>query len=85
MVNTSSGPVRGPVGPAVATGVHLLGQRRRHRRGRRGRGGCDFQVKAANAQAAGYDAVIIFNEGNPGRTDLFIGTLGARSTSRSSA
>ncbi|HEV2930462.1 MAG TPA: M28 family metallopeptidase, partial [Propionibacteriaceae bacterium] len=40
------------------------------------RGGCDFQVKAANAQAAGYDAVIIFNEGNPGRTDLFIGTLG---------
>ena len=29
-----------------------------------------------NAQAAGYDAVIIFNEGQPGRTDLFVGTLG---------
>ena len=27
--------------------------------------------------AAGYDAVIIFNEGQPGRTDLFVGTLGA--------
>ena len=40
------------------------------------RGTCTFEVKAANAQAAGYDAVIIFNEGNPGRTELFIGTLG---------
>jgi Zn-dependent M28 family amino/carboxypeptidase len=40
------------------------------------RGGCDFSVKVTNAQAAGYDAVIIFNEGNPGRTELFIGTLG---------
>ena len=40
------------------------------------RGTCFFEVKAANAQAAGYDAAIIFNEGNPGRTDLFIGTLG---------
>lgn len=41
------------------------------------RGACDFAVKAANAAAAGYDAVIIFNEGNPGRTDLAVGTLGA--------
>jgi Zn-dependent M28 family amino/carboxypeptidase len=41
------------------------------------RGTCDFAVKADNAKAAGYDAVIIFNEGNPGRTDLFVGTLGA--------
>jgi Zn-dependent M28 family amino/carboxypeptidase len=40
------------------------------------RGGCDFVVKAQNAQAAGYDAVIIFNEGQPGREELFIGTLG---------
>jgi Zn-dependent M28 family amino/carboxypeptidase len=40
------------------------------------RGTCTFEVKAANAEAAGYDAVIIFNEGNPGRTELFIGTLG---------
>ncbi len=41
------------------------------------RGACDFAVKADNAKAAGYDAVIIFNEGNPGRTDLTIGTLGS--------
>jgi Zn-dependent M28 family amino/carboxypeptidase len=44
------------------------------------RGTCNFSVKAANAQAAGYDAVIIFNEGQPGRTDIdasFPGTLGA--------
>ena len=40
------------------------------------RGTCTFEVKAANAQAAGYDAVIIFNEGQPGRDELFIGTLG---------
>jgi Zn-dependent M28 family amino/carboxypeptidase len=40
------------------------------------RGSCNFEVKADNAKAAGYDAVIIFNEGNPGRTDLSVGTLG---------
>jgi Zn-dependent M28 family amino/carboxypeptidase len=40
------------------------------------RGTCNFSVKVENAVAAGYDAVIVFNEGNPGRTDLFIGTLG---------
>jgi Zn-dependent M28 family amino/carboxypeptidase len=40
------------------------------------RGGCDFVVKAANAVAAGYDAVIIFNEGQPGRDEVFGGTLG---------
>jgi Zn-dependent M28 family amino/carboxypeptidase len=39
------------------------------------RGTCFFEDKAANAQAAGYDAVIIFNEGQPGRDELFIGTL----------
>jgi Zn-dependent M28 family amino/carboxypeptidase len=50
-----------PAGPAVA-----LVQR----------GTCDFVVKAANAQAAGYDAVVIFNEGQPGRTDTINGTLG---------
>jgi Zn-dependent M28 family amino/carboxypeptidase len=49
-----------PAGPAVA-----LIQR----------GTCFFEDKAANAQAAGYDAVIIFNEGQPGRDELFIGTL----------
>jgi len=40
------------------------------------RGSCDFAVKADNAAAAGYEALIIFNEGNPGRTDLSVGTLG---------
>jgi len=40
------------------------------------RGSCTFEVKTDNAKAAGYDAVIIFNEGNPGRTDLSVGTLG---------
>ena len=41
------------------------------------RGTGTFAVKTANAIAAGYDAVIIFNEGNPGRTELVEGTLGA--------
>lgn len=40
------------------------------------RGSCAFGDKAANAEAAGYDAAIIFNEGQAGRTDLVIGTLG---------
>jgi Zn-dependent M28 family amino/carboxypeptidase len=39
------------------------------------RGGCNFGVKVINAQAAGASGVIIFNEGNPGRTDLLIGGL----------
>lgn len=41
------------------------------------RGTCAFGAKVDNAVAAGFDAVIIFNEGNPGRTDLSVGTLGA--------
>ena len=41
------------------------------------RGTCAFADKAANAQAAGASGVIIFNEGQPGRTDVFGGTLGA--------
>ena len=40
------------------------------------RGTCTFGQKAQNAQAAGYDAAIIFNEGQVGRTDLLTGTLG---------
>ena len=40
------------------------------------RGTCTFEVKAANAQAAGAAAVIIFNEGQAGRTDAVGGTLG---------
>lgn len=39
------------------------------------RGGCNFGVKVLNAQAAGAAGVIIFNEGNPGRTDLLVGSL----------
>ena len=35
------------------------------------RGTCQFGVKVQNAQAAGASAVLIFNEGNPGRTGLF--------------
>ena len=34
------------------------------------RGTCDFAVKAQNAAAAGYAAVVIFNEGQPGRDEL---------------
>jgi Zn-dependent M28 family amino/carboxypeptidase len=40
------------------------------------RGTCLFADKAANAQTAGYEAVIIFNEGQPGRQELLTGTLG---------
>jgi len=39
------------------------------------RGTCDFLDKALNAQNAGAVGVIIFNEGQPGRTDAFLGTL----------
>jgi Zn-dependent M28 family amino/carboxypeptidase len=40
------------------------------------RGTCTFEEKAANAQAKGAIAVIIFNEGQPGRQDVLSGTLG---------
>jgi Zn-dependent M28 family amino/carboxypeptidase len=40
------------------------------------RGTCTFHDKALNAQEAGAAAVIIFNEGQPGRTDTLFGTLG---------
>ncbi|TXK39180.1 M28 family metallopeptidase [Nonomuraea sp. C10] len=40
------------------------------------RGSCDFRVKAENAQAAGAAGVIIFNEGQEGRTATLQGTLG---------
>jgi len=39
------------------------------------RGGCNFGVKVQNAQAAGATGVIIFNEGNPGRTGVLAGSL----------
>jgi Zn-dependent M28 family amino/carboxypeptidase len=44
------------------------------------RGTCTFEEKVANATTAGYDAVIIFNEGQAGRTDLLEGTLGTPQT-----
>ena len=41
------------------------------------RGTCNFGVKAANAQAAGAEAVVIMNQGNrPIAPDLIVGTLG---------
>ena len=43
------------------------------------RGACAFGTKALNAQAAGAEGVIIFNQGNttdPGRQDIIGGTLG---------
>jgi Zn-dependent M28 family amino/carboxypeptidase len=39
------------------------------------RGACNFGVKVLNAQAAGASGVIIFNEGNPGRTGVLSGNL----------
>jgi Zn-dependent M28 family amino/carboxypeptidase len=45
------------------------------------RGTCDFFVKAQNAEAAGYDAAIIFNEGQEGRQETLLGTLTADDTS----
>jgi Zn-dependent M28 family amino/carboxypeptidase len=41
------------------------------------RGTCDFAVKVQNAETAGAVGVIIFNEGQEGRTDVIDGTLGA--------
>jgi len=41
------------------------------------RGTCDFSTKVTNAEEAGYDAVVIFNEGQEGRQELLQGTLGA--------
>jgi Zn-dependent M28 family amino/carboxypeptidase len=38
------------------------------------RGTCDFVVKALNADIAGAAGVIVFNEGQPGRTGDFSGT-----------
>jgi len=39
------------------------------------RGTCTFRQKADNAAAAGASGVIIFNEGQEGRTDVLFGTL----------
>jgi Zn-dependent M28 family amino/carboxypeptidase len=39
------------------------------------RGSCEFRVKVRNALAAGAVAVIVFNEGQPGRTEPYPGDL----------
>jgi hypothetical protein len=39
------------------------------------RGGCNYGVKVLNATAAGASGVVIFNEGNPGRTAVVNGSL----------
>jgi peptidase M28-like protein/PA domain-containing protein len=39
------------------------------------RGSCNFGVKVLNAQAAGATGVVIFNEGNPGRTAVLSGSM----------
>jgi hypothetical protein len=39
------------------------------------RGTCTFGVKVQNAEAAGASGVVIFNEGNPGRTAVLNGSL----------
>jgi Zn-dependent M28 family amino/carboxypeptidase len=39
------------------------------------RGTCNFGAKVLNAQAAGASGVVIFNEGNPGRTAVINGSL----------
>jgi hypothetical protein len=44
------------------------------------RGTCTFAQKVANAEAAHASAVVIFNEGNPGRTDVFTGSLAGSET-----
>ncbi|KGN33165.1 aminopeptidase Y [Knoellia sinensis KCTC 19936] len=41
------------------------------------RGTCAFGLKAVNAEAAGAKAVVIMNEGQPGRDGILNGTLGA--------
>ena len=40
------------------------------------RGTCVFGDKVLNAAAAGYDAVIVYNDGLPGRTDVVAATIG---------
>jgi Zn-dependent M28 family amino/carboxypeptidase len=65
--SSSAGCAAGDFTPASATDPQIALVQR---------GTCTFEEKAANAQAAGYDAVIIYNEGQPGRTELLTGTLG---------
>ncbi len=56
--------------PATTAGTIALMQR----------GTCPFAVKVENAQTAGAIGAVVFNEGQPGRTDVIAGTLGEDTT-----
>jgi Zn-dependent M28 family amino/carboxypeptidase len=62
---STAGCTSGDFDPGTMTGKIALIQR----------GGCNFGVKVLNAKAAGAIGVIIFNEGNPGRTATLSGSL----------
>jgi hypothetical protein len=62
--SSTSGCTSADFGPQTAGRIALIQ-----------RGGCNFGVKVLNAQAAGAKGVVIFNEGQPGRQDLVIGSL----------
>jgi Zn-dependent M28 family amino/carboxypeptidase len=62
---STSGCTSGDFDAATMTGKIALIQR----------GGCNYGVKVLNAKAAGAVGVIIFNEGNPGRTAVVNGSL----------
>lgn len=66
VANTSNSGCEAGDYPATTAGRIALVQR----------GTCTFLLKAQNAEAAGAVGVIIFNEGQPGRTEALLGTLG---------
>src|SRR5262249_26443573 len=68
--SSASGCDPSDFGPGLFTGKIALIQR----------GTCTFAQKVQNAKAAGAVGVIIFNEGNPGRTAAFSGSLGGAPT-----
>jgi len=63
--SSTSGCTSADFNPSTMTGKIALIQR----------GGCNYGVKVLNAQAAGAVGVVIFNEGNPGRTAVINGSL----------
>ena len=62
--SSTSGCTAADFGPSMAGHIALIQ-----------RGGCNFGVKVLNAKAAGAVGVVIFNEGNPGRTGLASGSM----------
>ena len=62
---STSGCAAGDFDPGTMAGKIALVQR----------GGCNFGVKVINAEAAGAAGVVIFNEGNPGRTAVLSGSM----------